>query len=162
MLRRKGRFSDEEISSILKGILRGLSHIHSLGFAHLNVKPSNVLLDRSGRPLLSDLGLCIPPRHLNDRQRDAFPAVDPVNTPLAVGVAADLLAVAKLAYSMMQGSDAAGSGPMASASASAAEWATHPLLASAYSVKRLLKGTREVGQDFVVSAMVRIFKSPVF
>jgi serine/threonine protein kinase len=45
-----------EISRLGQGILQGLAHIHSSGYVHLDLKPSNVLFDDIGRPLVADFG----------------------------------------------------------------------------------------------------------
>nr|XP_056707579.1 serine/threonine-protein kinase 16 isoform X2 [Euleptes europaea] len=56
-LRDKGVFMPEErILAILHGICRGLQAIHNKGYAHRDVKPTNVLLDDDDQPLLMDLG----------------------------------------------------------------------------------------------------------
>lgn len=40
-------------------LLLALSHLHSQGFAHLDLKPANVFLTRSGRLKLGDFGLLL-------------------------------------------------------------------------------------------------------
>ncbi|NXS40698.1 STK16 kinase, partial [Balaeniceps rex] len=56
-LRKKGTFMPEQrILLILHGICRGLQAIHSKGYAHRDLKPTNVLLDEGDRPVLMDLG----------------------------------------------------------------------------------------------------------
>ncbi|XP_065606529.1 serine/threonine-protein kinase 16 isoform X2 [Cyrtonyx montezumae] len=56
-LREKGAFMPERrILLILHGICSGLQAIHSKGYAHRDLKPTNVLLDDDDRPILMDLG----------------------------------------------------------------------------------------------------------
>ncbi|XP_039553770.1 serine/threonine-protein kinase 16 [Passer montanus] len=56
-LREKGAFMPEQrILLILHGICRGLQAIHSKGYAHRDLKPTNVLLDEDDLPVLMDLG----------------------------------------------------------------------------------------------------------
>ncbi|XP_035757016.1 serine/threonine-protein kinase 16 [Egretta garzetta] len=56
-LRKKGTFMPEQrILLIFHGICRGLQAIHSKGYAHRDLKPTNVLLDEDDRPVLMDLG----------------------------------------------------------------------------------------------------------
>ncbi|XP_034289657.1 serine/threonine-protein kinase 16 isoform X1 [Pantherophis guttatus] len=55
--RDKGSFMPEErILVIFHGICRGLQAIHNKGYAHRDLKPTNVLLDNEDQPLLMDLG----------------------------------------------------------------------------------------------------------
>ncbi|KAI2668793.1 Serine/threonine-protein kinase 16 [Labeo rohita] len=56
-LRDKGSSMPESrILHILHGICEGLKAIHDKGYAHRDLKPTNVLLDENDRPLLMDLG----------------------------------------------------------------------------------------------------------
>uniref|UniRef100_A0A669PTR1 non-specific serine/threonine protein kinase n=1 Tax=Phasianus colchicus TaxID=9054 RepID=A0A669PTR1_PHACC len=56
-LREKGSFMPEQrILLILHGICSGLQAIHSKGYAHRDLKPTNVLLDEDDQPILMDLG----------------------------------------------------------------------------------------------------------
>ncbi|XP_076196888.1 serine/threonine-protein kinase 16 isoform X1 [Aptenodytes patagonicus] len=56
-LQEKGTFmSEQRILLILHGICCGLQAIHSKGYAHRDLKPTNVLLDEDDRPVLMDLG----------------------------------------------------------------------------------------------------------
>ncbi|XP_042192116.1 serine/threonine-protein kinase 16 [Callorhinchus milii] len=48
--------SEERILRIFHGICAGLKAIHDKGYAHRDVKPTNVLLDEDEQPLLMDLG----------------------------------------------------------------------------------------------------------
>nr|XP_027318137.2 serine/threonine-protein kinase 16 [Anas platyrhynchos] len=56
-LREKGvSMPEQRILHILHGICCGLQAIHSKGYAHRDLKPTNVLLDEDDRPVLMDLG----------------------------------------------------------------------------------------------------------
>ena len=44
---------------ILEGILRGLERLHSMGFLHCDIKPSNVMIDRLGTVKIIDFGRAI-------------------------------------------------------------------------------------------------------
>ena len=51
-------FTDEATAwAYLCDLLLALQHLHSQGFVHLDVKPANVFLTRSGRLKLGDFGL---------------------------------------------------------------------------------------------------------
>jgi eukaryotic-like serine/threonine-protein kinase len=59
MLDDEGRLSPTDAATFGLQILMALHHLHSLGFAHLDVKPGNVVF-RDGRIVLIDLGLARP------------------------------------------------------------------------------------------------------
>ncbi|XP_024419964.2 serine/threonine-protein kinase 16 isoform X3 [Desmodus rotundus] len=48
--------TEEQILQLLLGICRGLEAIHAQGYAHRDLKPTNVLLGDEGQPVLMDLG----------------------------------------------------------------------------------------------------------
>ena len=47
----------EEIHSICWDVLSALDYAHSMGVVHRDVKPANMLMDRTGRTLLMDFGI---------------------------------------------------------------------------------------------------------
>ncbi|KAM9735968.1 serine/threonine-protein kinase 16 isoform 1-T2 [Dama dama] len=56
-LKDKGNFlTEEQIIRLLLGICRGLEAIHAKGYAHRDLKPTNILLGDEGQPVLMDLG----------------------------------------------------------------------------------------------------------
>jgi cell cycle related kinase len=50
-------FAEAVVKMYMAGILRGLSHLHSLAIIHRDLKPANVLIDTQGRVKLGDFGL---------------------------------------------------------------------------------------------------------
>lgn len=52
-----GLYGEVQAMEMLAGILSALAHVHSHGIVHRDVKCENVLLGKSGRPMLSDFGL---------------------------------------------------------------------------------------------------------
>ena len=52
--------TDEQVSLVLKGILQGLSYLHSKNIIHRDIKPANILLideNDLSSVKLADLGL---------------------------------------------------------------------------------------------------------
>lgn len=58
LLGRCGCFSDSEVALLLYQLWDGMTHIHSKGVAHLDLKPENLLLDCQ-RLRISDFGLSV-------------------------------------------------------------------------------------------------------
>jgi serine/threonine protein kinase len=54
---RDGPLKGQLLYSVAKAILIGLAYIHGQRFAHFDIKPANILIDRFGRPKLADFGI---------------------------------------------------------------------------------------------------------
>ncbi|HJP97781.1 MAG TPA: serine/threonine-protein kinase, partial [Rhodanobacteraceae bacterium] len=56
-LRRGERFSPRAAAGLLRTVAEAVDYAHNLGMLHLDLKPSNVLLDEDGTPCVADFGL---------------------------------------------------------------------------------------------------------
>lgn len=57
VVRARGHLSVGESVTILAPVARALAGLHAAGVLHGDLTPGNILLERSGRPLLADLGV---------------------------------------------------------------------------------------------------------
>jgi tetratricopeptide (TPR) repeat protein/tRNA A-37 threonylcarbamoyl transferase component Bud32 len=58
-LRREGKLPVDELVALFRQICEGLAAAHAVGVVHRDLKPQNVLLDRSGSPHIADFGLAV-------------------------------------------------------------------------------------------------------
>ena len=56
-LAEKGKLSEDETVKLLKPIANALDYAHSQGVVHRDVKPGNVMIDKSGHPYILDFGI---------------------------------------------------------------------------------------------------------
>ncbi len=56
---KKEAFSPQEVLRMIREVCSALDYAHARGVIHRDVKPSNILLDKDGRAILSDFGLAL-------------------------------------------------------------------------------------------------------
>ena len=95
----RGHLSVGESVTVLAPVARALGALHATGVVHGDVQPANVLLERTGRPLLSDLGVA---RLAGEAPGDLYGTVGFVAPEVAAGgpptPASDVYAVGAVAW----------------------------------------------------------------
>ena len=104
VLRARGHLSVGEAVTVLTPVARALADLHTAGVVHGDVSPGNVLVERSGRPLLADLGVSRLIGQEPNEVHGTFGFVEPEVTMGAVpGPPADVYAVGALAWCCVTG-----------------------------------------------------------
>ena len=67
-------FKEQILFWLSQGLLKGLSEMHIVGFCHLDIKPSNIVVTHDGRVLLIDFGCAGLLRDLNLKKMNGYPA----------------------------------------------------------------------------------------
>lgn len=105
-----GRIGYRDLKGIAVQILQGLSHIHTLGLVHRDLKPGNILLGRSlrgaGRVKITDFGLAIGAGESEEPGTitGSFPYVAPEGIHgLALDLRADLYSLGILMFFLSTG-----------------------------------------------------------
>lgn len=57
VLKRRGAIEETELLEIARKVAMALGHAHQKGIVHRDMKPGNIVLDKSGEPLILDFGL---------------------------------------------------------------------------------------------------------
>ena len=71
-LLRSGRVDKAQTQMVFLGLFQALTHIHSLGIIHRDVKPSNILLKTMNGPVyLADFGIAWSPQDRDSEPRDS-------------------------------------------------------------------------------------------
>jgi serine/threonine protein kinase len=52
-----GALPDARVLQVMQAVCAALNYAHAQGFVHCDVKPANILIDKSGRVLVSDFGI---------------------------------------------------------------------------------------------------------
>lgn len=115
VLHREGPMPPDRVRAIGAGIAMGLAAIHAADIVHLDLKPGNVLLSRSGTALIADLGvsqLARGPAGVAEHPRFGTPQYTAPEIVLGgqVGSAADVYALGLLLVEMLQGHPAVDAG----------------------------------------------------
>jgi len=108
LVRDRAPLPPQEATQLVLDLLRGLAAIHRAGVVHRDVKPQNVLIDRSGRAKLTDFGIA---RTVRDTELTETGSVIGTAAYMApeqatgqpVSPATDLYAVGIILYELLTG-----------------------------------------------------------
>jgi hypothetical protein len=108
-----GRLSPEEALAIVPQVCDALQYAHDRGVVHRDVKPENILLDRSGRVKIADFGLAkLLGKGAGDRTLTGtdqvmgtlhYMAPEQITSPLDVDHRADIYSLGVVFYEMLTG-----------------------------------------------------------
>jgi serine/threonine protein kinase len=79
------RLQPSDARRIMFELLRGLAAMHTMGAIHRDVKPSNILLSKSGKVHLCDLGLARTAERTHDFEHEAIACAPAVPLTTCVG-----------------------------------------------------------------------------
>ncbi|KAJ3315686.1 hypothetical protein HDV04_002100 [Boothiomyces sp. JEL0838] len=86
--------AEDHIWTILYDITKGLAHIHSLGIAHLDIKPANIFITANGRLKIGDFGLaCKVPVVTGDHEGDRTYLAPEMLSDEEIGCPADIFSL---------------------------------------------------------------------
>jgi eukaryotic-like serine/threonine-protein kinase len=98
--------STHECIRIMQGVLNGLAHIHTQGYIHFDLKPSNVLMD-CGNPMIADFGQAraVGPNGVTFRPPMYSDAIPPECYSATGLMQSDVYQAGLLLYRMVNGED---------------------------------------------------------
>jgi hypothetical protein len=114
VVRRDGLPTPERAAALLTAVAEAVSYAHGHGIIHRDLKPENVLIDRHGRPRVTDFGLAyrpetptMPDRLTHSGQVLGTPAYmspeQAMSQPEAVGPATDVYSLGAILYFLLTG-----------------------------------------------------------
>lgn len=102
----RGHLSVEQTKIFTIQILEAIQHIHKLGFAHLDLNPTNILIDQNGNLKLSDFGCCQKLSTQNtktDSSTIVFMSPESLSGRPYDGAKADVWSIGVIVFSMLTG-----------------------------------------------------------
>jgi serine/threonine protein kinase len=108
-LKDKNRLDLATAVGLLRGIAAGLDYAHQMGVVHRDVKPANVLMGPSDAPVIADFGLAKVQSQATmtasgvTTGTPAYMAPEQISEGAEIGAAADIYALATVAYEMLTG-----------------------------------------------------------
>jgi len=108
MRERRGKFSEDELRTVLMPLLDGLAVVHKSGYLHRDIKPGNIYIRTDGSPVLLDFGAA---RHaIGNKSKNLTSIVTPGYAPMEQyfsdgnqGPWTDIYALAGILYQAVTG-----------------------------------------------------------
>lgn len=112
VIKSRGKLPQSEVLAIFQDILKGLGFAHDKGLVHRDMKPSNVLIDKSGRARIMDFGIAILKGAAEKRLTAVGAAIgspwymspEQIERPHEVDQRTDIYALGIVLYEMLTGS----------------------------------------------------------
>ena len=109
LLKREGRLESARLQRLVAELLSGLDEVHSAGYVHRDVKPSNIMLRKNGSSVLLDFGAAR--QVLEQRSKSLTSILTPGYAPIEqydqkgddIGPWTDLYALGMVAYRCVSG-----------------------------------------------------------
>ena len=109
LLKREGRLESTHLQRLVTELLSGLDEVHSAGYVHRDVKPSNIMLRKNGSSVLLDFGAAR--QVLGQRSKSITSVLTPGYAPIEqydqkgddIGPWTDLYALGMVAYRCVSG-----------------------------------------------------------
>jgi len=124
------RLSFHDMARLMLKVARAVAYAHEMGVIHRDLKPGNILVDRTGEPRLLDFGLArgvLRPEELSSgaalKGTPLYMAPEQFAAPSKVGPAADIYALGLVLYVLLTGS----APPNPRPAAGATEWANREI-----------------------------------
>ncbi|WP_153555305.1 serine/threonine-protein kinase [Roseimaritima sediminicola] len=108
----EGAQTPADVIQLVRRIVEGLQEMHEHGITHRDLKPSNVLLDRRGRPVITDFGLARSDRLSSDVRMTqtaalmgspAYCSPEQVRGEQTIDARTDLYSLGVLMYELLTG-----------------------------------------------------------
>ena len=93
--------TQKEIMALIEPLLHGLSHIHSYGVYHKDIKPANIYLREDDEPILIDFGASVTSAHLMTPSYAPIEQIKRLSSE--IGAYTDLYSLGVMMYEMVMG-----------------------------------------------------------
>ncbi len=103
------KLAPSEAADIVAQVADALQHAHEQGFVHQDIKPSNILMDETGRPQVTDFGIAVTAEEISDRnvpRSGTLPYMAPeqlIGEVQLIGPRTDIYALGTVLFELLTG-----------------------------------------------------------